>query len=288
MTIYLFSTTDFAGPRKADFQRLLDSVGTQSGLASPVVHYVMLQNCAEAEFTAYAATAPARMRLMRSPGRMSLSAARNELLRAALAAESFGEDDLVAFPDDDCWLPERLLGSVMALFAARPTLDLLICRVSMTPDERPPTPQEVVEPTTPQLVRLSSSNNMMLRGVLLPQLGLFDPELGLGTPAKGGEDTDFVIRASLRARSVGFIPRPLVGHPESDQASASKYFPGTLLVLSRHAWRKPSLMREFVRKLAVGAYFVANGRLSTPEYRGALRRAARSFIAPENRRRTAA
>jgi hypothetical protein len=288
MTVYLFSTTDFAGPRKADFRRLLGSVERQDGLSSPVVHYVMLQNCTPEAFEAVRAAAPSWLRLMRSPTRLPLSEARNELLRAALAAESFGDHDLVAFPDDDCWLPECLLGSLTTLFAARPFLDLLICRFSMTPDETPVAAAEVVEATTSQIVRMSSSNNMFVRGRLLPEIGPFDLELGLGTPVRGGEDTDYVIRASLKARSVGFVPRPLVGHPESDQASAAKYFPGAVLVLSRHAWRKPSLMREFVRKLAVGAYFVARGRLTRSDYGGALRLAMTSFVRAEREGRSAA
>ena len=193
----------------------------------------------------------------------------------------------MAFPDDDCWLPDGLLGSMEAVFAARPTLDLLICRVSMTPDDGPVSPDEVIEATTPHVVRMSSSNNMVLRGRLLPQMGLFDLELGLGTPREG--------RRGHRLRhprlAEGAIRRlraaTLVGHPESDQASAAKYFPGALLVLSRHAWRKPSLMREFVRKLAVGAYFVARGRLTTPEYRTALKRAASTFVRADRQGRWA-
>jgi hypothetical protein len=128
---------------------------------------------------------------------------------------------------------------------------------------------------------------MFLRGALVASIGPFDPNLGLGTPAGGGEDTDFAIRAYLRARQSGIVDLALVGHATPDRLSAAKYFHGALVVLSSHALERPALAFEFLRKLLVGVYFIADGKLAPRGYFAALRDGARALVAARREARGA-
>jgi hypothetical protein len=270
MTVLLFTTTDVSGPRGADFERLLASVDASVQAGLPIRHFVLLQNCNPEALERHRAEAPPYRRVDAVAGRLSLSAARNRMLAAARVEAPAGPDDIVGFPDDDCWLPSGFLARLIEVFRARPMLDLLLCRVALDPNTAQFDARSVVPASASAVVRQSNSNNMFLRGSLLDPVGDFDPALGLGTPAGGGEDTDYVIRVFLRSKEAGLIDRPLVGHPVPDRDSAAKYFRGAFIVLARHARRRPALARELLRKLLVGLYFIAQGRLSVKTYSVAL------------------
>ncbi len=235
-----------------------------------VRHHVLLQNCGPAVLARQRGAAPAHRRIEAVEGRLSLSAARNRLMDAAFREEPAGRDDIVGFPDDDCWFPAGFLARVAGVFGSRPALDLVVCRCARAPDPAVFDASDLAPVSARAIVRLSSSNTMFLRGSLPGPVGDFDPGLGLGTPAGGGEDTDYVIRAFLRSREAGFIDRALVGHPEPDRDSAAKYFRGAFIVLARHARSRPALTREFLRKLLVGLYFIGRGQLSPGTYTRAL------------------
>ncbi|WP_336490619.1 glycosyltransferase family 2 protein [Methylobacterium nigriterrae] len=273
MAILLFTTTDIRSPRRPEFVRLLSSILASENAAADLRHYVLLQNCLPDELGAYRAKAPACCRMVAVPGRLSLAEARNQLMALALEERSLQRDDIVGFPDDDCWFPPRFLDRLAGIFADRQALDLLICRVSLEPDLASSSTDSVMPASAPQVVRLSSSNNMFLRGSLVASIGSFDTGLGLGTSAGGGEDTDYAIRAFLNGSETGIIDRALVGHPAPDRDSAAKYFRGALIVLARYARSRPDLTREFLRKLLVGGYFFARGKLSARIYGQALREA---------------
>ena len=277
MAILLFTTTDIRGSRGPDFTRLMASVAANQETVDGLQHYVLLQNCLPDEVNAYRSVAPACCRFTAVPGRLSISEARNRLMVHAQREQPLERDDIVGFPDDDCWLPEGFLARLTEVFAVRRSLDLFICRVSLDPDTEPFGPDSVMPASARQVVRLSTSNNIFLRASLVAPVGPFDPGLGLGTPAGGGEDTDYAIRVFLKGSSAGIIDRPLVGHPVPDRSSAAKYFRGAMIVLARHARRRPDLMIEFLRKILVGIYFFARGKLTAKTYRGALRDGARAF-----------
>ncbi len=277
MTIHLFTTTDLSGEREATFNRLIESIARSEASGMDLRVHVLFQNCSAEVVAARLARLPVQSRLCVMPGRMSISGARNHLMAAALAEAPFGEDDIVAFPDDDCWYPDGLLAQLKNAFHERSRLDLLLCRVSLEPDDA----SDVLKAMTPAkaatVVRLTMSNSLFVRGRLATALGAFDPALGLGTPARGGEDTDYGVRAFLAGRETVFVDRALVGHPVADRKAAIRYFRGATIVLARHARHKPALMREFLRKLLVGVYFVGQGRLSARDFLGILRESAGSF-----------
>lgn len=270
MTVLLFTTTDLSAHRGADYERLLASVDAGVGAGLPVRHYVLLQNCGPEALARHRDAAPVHRRIEAVEGRLSLSAARNRLMAAASGEAPIGNGDIVGFPDDDCWFPSGFLTRLQGIFAARPVLDLVVCRCAREPDTTTFDTGDLTPVSARAIVRLSSSNTMFLRGSLPGPVGGFDPALGLGTPAGGGEDTDYVIRAFLRSRETGFVDRALVGHPEPDRDSAAKYFRGAFVVLARHAGSRPALTREFLRKVLVGLYFIGRGKLSPVTYGRAL------------------
>ncbi len=277
MTLILFSTTDLKGARQAEFGRLLRSLGRNALGDEPVRSYVLLQNCSDEELAVLRAHAPACCHLMARAGRCSLSAARNLLIEAAIAQEAFGPDDIVGFPDDDCWLPDHLAASLAATFAGSERLDLLICRIAPDPGLAAFGPGAMRPAAMREVVRVATSNSMFVRGPAFLRLGRFDESLGVGTPNGGAEDTDFVIRAFLAARQSGFVDRAVVAHAAPDRNSAAKYYRGALIVLARHAHRNPALFYEFLRKLLVGGYFTLCGRLRPVALLAALGAATRSL-----------
>lgn len=275
MAVILFTTTDVRGPRRLDFERLLASVRHADDLE--IRHYVLLQNATEADRMHWRAAAPACCRIDAVPGRMSISAARNRMMADAVAEATPQDGDVVGFPDDDCWFADGFLQCLADLFDENARLGVLVCRVSLDPDPNGFDAGSVTPLAAHQAVRLATSNNMFFRGALTSAIGRFDPELGLGTASGGGEDTDYVIRAYLRAREAGLIDRPLVGHPVPDRISAARYFRGALIVLAYHARSSPALTLECFRKIFVGLYFTASGKMSLAGYRQALADGARAF-----------
>jgi hypothetical protein len=250
MEILLFSTSDMRGNRTADLHRLLQGLAKE-----PVVpiHFILLQGVSTRDINCIKEIMSPRTRLLTVPHRIPLSMARNLLLQKATEEKAFDIDGIAAFPDDDAFYPDHLLPAITDLFTNRPYLDLFTCRNSLNPqchfdskDLRPVRGSD--------LVRRTSSNTIFLRTHLVKQLGSFDERLGLGTPAGGGEDTEYVLRAALAARKALSVGAPLVGHPPSDLESATRYYYGSTIAIARHAPYRISFAKEFIRKLAVGAY----------------------------------
>jgi hypothetical protein len=264
--LVLLTTTDLQGTRETEFLRMIDSVraGMRTGIR--VTMFVLLQRADADAGAKYQGILPPGSDILTSPERMSLSQARNSLLAAAQKSVSIDDACVVAFPDDDCWYPPRFVDFLVASFRREPELDMLTCRVSLQPVDPPSIESRVPAAKAWQVVRRSSSNSMFFRGATVAAVGPFDPAFGLGTASGAGEDTDYALRALLKARRAAFIDLPLVGHRESDLASVARYYQGALAVLSRHALERPDFCFEYVRKLAVGAYLALLSHLTPREY----------------------
>jgi hypothetical protein len=273
----LFSTTRIGGSRQAEFERLLTSLKRQEESAGPLRVYILLQGCDEIAADQVRKLAPKHTVLVCSPHQLSLSSARNELLEFAQRDPAPGPHDIVAFPDDDCWYPDHFLARVTGVFRARPELSLMLCGSSPKAEMAHFDACELAPVSVKELVRKTSSNTMFFRGDLFSRIGNFDSSIGVGTTRPGGEDIDYALRGFLLATSCGIIDRPLVGHPAWDRGSIEKYFHGNLIVLARYARSRPSLFREFARKVMVGAYLASASRLPWRAYRTALGDAATAF-----------
>ena len=65
---------------------------------------------------------------------------------------------------------------------------------------------------------------------------------------------------------------------DAEYRSNETKYRGALIVLARHAGRRPALMFEFLRKLLVGGYFVLRRKLSPRLLLGAFSAAGRNFL----------
>jgi hypothetical protein len=232
---------------------------------------MLLQNCDDEKFSAISPTLPEFLHPVARPVRIPLSTARNILLRRLRAVEGIGADALVAFPDDDCWYPPGFLAQVVALFARDPQLDLWFCRYASRPS---PSTFAGAEPTaarTADIVRNASSNTIFLRGRVINAVGEFDEALGLGTPARGAEDLDYVLRACRAARKIAYWDGALVGHRDKSPGLLARYYASSLLVLARYS--RAGTSREFYRRIAVGVYYALRRQLSPIEFGRALQQA---------------
>lgn len=265
MRLVLFTTSDLRAGREADFIRMVRSVQLGAGSDLQVTIFALLQRCDAIGKASYEELLPPGSVVVAEQGRLSLSEARNRLFEIAKNRMALTDDCVVGFPDDDCWYPPNFVRQLVGSFSDDPRLDMLACRVSLTPVAL--TSGLALAPAKAyHVVRRSSSNSMFFRGALVAGLGAFDRTLGLGTPNGSGEDTDYALRAFLTARRAAFVDVPLVGHRESDLASVTRYFRGSVMVLGRYALRSPALFFEFTRKLGVGAYLALRSGLPVREY----------------------
>jgi hypothetical protein len=261
--LILISTTDHRGAPPEELDRMLASVSEAAeGLASTRIrHALLLQNCTAEELRERAAGFPDFVSASAIDRRISLSAARNRLMIPMIKANQIGPDAVVGFPDDDCWYRAGTLATIIARFEDAPQLDLWFCRYASQPKSaeldnvgRAARAREVV--------RIASSNTMFVRGRIACEIGSFDETLGVGTPNLGGEDTDFALKAYRLAKASWFHDAALIGHRDLQPGLRAKYYPGSLLVLGRHASTNFSLMKEYLRKIAVGMIMLVRRELS--------------------------
>jgi hypothetical protein len=112
---------------------------------------------------------------------------------------------------------------------------------------------------------------MFISGAVIRTIGSFDEGLGVGTSAISAEDTDYAIRAYVATPTTLFHDEALIGHRAKNKTLRARYYPGGLLVTSRYAWNVPGMMREYIRKIMVGAMLVLKRELPMRAWLSALR-----------------
>lgn len=274
--LLLISTTDIRNAPKGILDRMLASVSraARSLPHAHITHALLLQNCPPRHGRAF----PNFVAADTIETQLSLSAARNRLLGPRIERRSVAPETVVGFPDDDCWYPAGLLETVLKRFRTDPQLDLWFCRYS----SRPATYGSQRESGRPararDVVRNASSNTMFVRARVVRQIGRFDETLGVGTSNLGGEDVDFALKAFRLAEKAWFEDAVLIGHRDPQPALRARYYPGSLLVLGRHAATSPPLLKEYLRKIGVGLILTQRGELPLRAFLSANRAAAREAI----------
>jgi hypothetical protein len=278
----MISTTDALGGRADLLERMLSSVETFAN-AAPLVsqHLLMLVQRADCPEQAAGLRPFAFLDAIATSRRLSLSAARNLLIERGRTFGLFHEHSVVLFPDDDCWYPEGALQRITNAFATSPDLDLWFCRYSSSPEsmsgyaERPARIADVV--------RMASSNTLVVRGHLLAGGLRFDETLGVGTPDNGGEDTAFAIAAFGRSRNARVLDGPCIGHRDPDREFVARYYRGALLAIARNL-DVPGTWFEMLRKLAVGAVLMLQRRLDVWNFASSTTAALAMLLRPAMRR----
>lgn len=268
--VQLFTTSDFLNGKSEALTRMIASV-ERFRTANPAVELrsmLLLQRVDPA----ITPDIPEWIDLIVTPERLSLSAARNRMIAAAYDA-GLSDDAIVAFPDDDAWYPEGTLEHIVEQFAAHDTLDLWFCRYGRAAQWRHGAPETT--PSLQQTLSFASSNTTVVRGRMLRLAGRFSEDLGVGTPAGGGEDTDFSMRCWHAARQSLYCDLMAVGHRDADPSIRAKYYAGSLQAIAINANASSAARMAWLRKLAVGAAFTAMGRISPGSYTRAIAAAHR-------------
>lgn len=262
----LLTTTSGDEAAAVNLERMLKGLLRQVEGGANVVSIILVQQDeAQTEALRAKLNPPSFVEMIAAGRRMSLSAARNVMLTYAAETNLIASDDVVAFPDDDSWYPEDLLGKVQYLFASDPFFDFFFCRYGET-TETCHLSRINQAPRTQCVITNASSNTIFVRGRVANLVGGFDEDLGVGAKHKSGEDLDYALRAFHQADQRAFLDAQIVGHRDKNPAIRAKYYRGSLLVLSRYALRSSSAAFALFRKLAVGALFVATLRLSAREF----------------------
>ncbi|WP_187371408.1 glycosyltransferase family A protein [Methylobacterium oryzihabitans] len=266
LSLVMISTSDAESGRTEMLDRMIDSVAAFAARRPAIqITLLLLMQRSQDPAALAARNWPSFVEVSHVPGRLSLSAARNRLIAEARGRQSFRDDVLVLFPDDDCWYPDGVLEGIYDIFDSRPRLDLWFCRYSSAP--LPYLPGGEVPARAAQVTRRASSNTFVFRGRIFADGLGFDETLGVGTPNLGGEDTSVALSAYGRARETLFLDRACIGHRDPDVRFVSRYYRGALFALARNA-RVPGVRAEFTRKLMVGGYLVLSRRLPLRSFLG--------------------
>jgi glycosyltransferase involved in cell wall biosynthesis len=137
------------------------------------------------------------------------------LSRARNAALGLVEADVVAFPDDDCELPDDLLARLSRRFDEEPALDGITGRAADAHDRSSPSwRRDATALRRDDVWNRAISFTIFLRAPLVRAVGPFDEELGLGagTPWSSAEEIDYLIRALDRQARIEYDPDVVVVH----------------------------------------------------------------------------
>jgi glycosyltransferase involved in cell wall biosynthesis len=193
--------------RVTELERLLQSLEDQTYRDFEVL--VVDQNPDERLVPVLALHAGLAIRHLRSE--RGLSRARNVGLRAA-------RGEILAIPDDDCWYPEGLLGTVAEWFESHAEFGLLFTALRTAENT-------LSGPRTPAMARrcvksdvstcLAASAALFMRRSVMIAVGGFNEYLGIGAASKyqAAEERDYVLRAHQKGFEFWYEPAFTVHHP---------------------------------------------------------------------------
>jgi GT2 family glycosyltransferase len=109
----------------------------------------------------------------------------------------------------------------------------------------------------------SGANTIVRRSVAL-ELGGFDPTLGAGTPAEGGEDLDLYLRLLLCGHAIGYEPSAIVWHQHPDgpqrlRSQVYRYGVGLGATFAKQLLRGPARC-ELLRAVPAGVRYATDPR----------------------------
>lgn len=194
------------GQRKAELERLLDSLAVQSYKNIEIVvisqdnHHIVADQCDmyKDRLTIKHLTSDVK----------GLSLARNVGLH-----ESTG--DIIILSDDDCWYPPSAMRSIVDAFASRPQTDVLLTQIYDPISDCPYKNYEKDMKTIDKAIDLLSRSSIEL-AFRKDEKILFDEHFGLGATYVAGEENDFLIRCLRSKKKIIYKPQITVYHRKKD------------------------------------------------------------------------
>jgi hypothetical protein len=261
------SASELAGN---DLARLIRSLGNQ-GVESEL-HLVVRGGFGSDAPPAPLPPGATRLIIHGAAAGIGLSRARNIALREMAVSGALERADAVAFPDDDCWYPPRLLARVAERLVEWPI-------VMGSYSERPPEPDHDRFPPSPGELdwrvayEQTASVTQFYRPAAVLDVGLFDERFGVGASYPSAEDADYLVRALEAGWRCLYEPELVVGHRRNTSEYESHYLGGTAL-LAKHAIRVAEARRLLARRLVAGARRTATGTMRPGAYISTLRAVA--------------
>lgn len=192
--------------RTHEIYRLLDSLSAQTNADFQLI--VVDQN-PDGRLSPLLDRFRDRIDLVHLGSRPGLSRARNVGLRFARA-------DVIGFPDDDCWYPPQALALVDAHLSRNPRSQG-VCGRALDASGRARGHWASRRKTINRynIFGCCISFTIFLRRTAIRRIGNFNEALGLGAdgPWQGGEDYDYLLRASRLAGGVQYDPALFIYHP---------------------------------------------------------------------------
>jgi len=187
------------------------------------------------------------------------------LSRARNVALGLVQADVVAFPDDDCVLPDDLLARLARRFDGEAGPDGTTGRAADSHGRSSPSwPRDPTVLTRENLWNRAISFTIFLRTPVVKAVGSFDEQLGLGaeTPWSSGEEIDYLIRALDRHARIEYDPDLVVVHdvpsftPNTLRAIGARDGASIGYLLRKHRYPRLRVARMLLRP-AGGAVLAA-------------------------------
>jgi hypothetical protein len=249
---------------KVLLNKLISSIGDHQKFPTECRHVILLQNWNGDSIPEFIQSQNHIIDFLTTDKIISLSKARNRMLERCKEKAYIQNEDIVAFPDDDCWYPNSALSKICDAFAKDTLIQFLFCKYK-SEDHDDTAINTKRRASIKELVRSASSNTIFLKGILALKIGGFDRHLGVGAPNNGGEDLDYSVKAYLNATQICFSPLNLIGHRNKDNSLRGKYFRGSTIVLRRYAFKRVGFFYEYIRKILIGCLISIKGEMSASE-----------------------
>lgn len=264
MKFVLLTTTVWSNNSKGLLNKLINSIGAHSEFVIECRHVILLQNWNGDSVPEFSQSQNHIIDFLTTDRIISLSEARNRMLLHCKDKTYIQNEDVVAFPDDDCWYPNSALSKINDAFAKNTLIEFLFCKYK-NEDHDDAVVNTRYRASIKELVRNASSNTIFLKGRLVLKIGGFDCNLGVGTANNGGEDLDYSLKAYLNTTQTCYSPLTLIGHRKKDNSLRGKYFRGSTIVLRRYAFKRVGLFYEYIRKILIGCFISIKGEMSPIE-----------------------
>lgn len=262
MKILLLTTCICNDENIKDLKRLILSINSVRNIQ--FVHYVLLQSAdGYSEECLLGLASNYTLITISQSHIVSLSKARNKLIKEVNSRYSLNNFDFVSCPDDDCWYPEGFWNSFNELQALS-RFELFYTQFSSAPSITPFTSNEH---NSSNLIRYASSNTTFYASKLFNEVGLFDENFGVGAKNNGGEDLDFAIKASLISKVIFFMNSAAIGHRDPLPEFRYKYFQGSFAVLNNHKLKSTALYYHYLRKLMVGIFYYSQRKIKFADFK---------------------